>query len=63
MAVVVARDPEVTEILRQQLRLVIRSERVLTQLEDHTEMLRTFVDKADTELDEHDHEGDHDANG
>lgn len=37
------RDPEVKELQRDSLRLIIESEKVLTALEDHVALLRTFV--------------------
>lgn len=39
-----SRDPETRKLVRQSLELIIQSEKVLTQLEDHLDLLRTFVD-------------------
>jgi hypothetical protein len=37
------RDPEIRELQRESLRLIVASEKVLTALEDHLLLLRTFV--------------------
>lgn len=41
------RDPETQRLVRESLTLVIRSEKLLTQLQDHLDMLRTYVGKQD----------------
>lgn len=39
-----SRDPETRKLVRDSLALIVESERVLQQLEDHIDLLRTFVD-------------------
>lgn len=42
--VMTSRDPETRKLVRDSLALIVESERVLQQLEDHIDLLRTFVD-------------------
>lgn len=50
------RDPETQEIVRDSYRLIVRSEKLLTQLEDHLDLLRTFVRTHGDETEETPHE-------
>lgn len=42
-----ARDEDTQDLVKESLRLIVQSEKLLTQLEDHVDMLRTFVHKVD----------------
>lgn len=54
-----SRDPEIRELQRESLRLIIASEKVLTALEDHIALLRQFVATAQAQTITHSHEHDH----
>lgn len=43
------RDPETQRLVRESLRLVIQSERVLAQLEDHVSLLRSLFGPANAD--------------
>jgi len=63
----ISRDPEIAELQKETLRLIISSEKILTALEDHVALLRTFVDKAretsEAEDIMHEHERTHHEQG
>lgn len=52
------RDPEIRQLRIESLRLIVASEKVLTALEDHIALLRTFVSTsqhADDTADDNEH--------
>lgn len=44
VTVATSRDPETRKLVRDSLALIVESERVLQRLEDHVNLLQTFVD-------------------